>query len=200
MIGARARTRAQSGVPARLLFCGLALAAAIARPAAAQAPRFPDDWLGDWSGTLTTVSAPDSVRNRIPLTLRIAREDTGSALTWRTVFNADTVRGLRDYRLIVRDAARGRYATDERNAILLDETLIAGSLISVFQVGERMLESRYTLRGDTLTHDVTWWSTPPTSVHRGAGANAEEGAEIRTFRVEGRQQAVMTRVRGTRAP
>jgi hypothetical protein len=127
MIGARAR-EAQSA-PARLLFC----------------------WHSRRSHAL---------RRRTPLPRRLARRlvrnahdrraptgaqshrspsaspaDTGSALTWRTVFNADTVRGLRDYRLIVRDAARGRYATDERSAILLDETLIAGSLISVFRSG-----------------------------------------------------------------
>lgn len=181
----------------------LALLTSLALPTAglaAQAPRFPADWLGDWTGTLTTVSAPDSVRSRIPITLRIAREDTGRALTWRTVFNADTVRGLRDYRLVVRDSARGWYATDERNGLLLDETLIAGSLVSVFQVGPRVLESRYTLRGDTLTHDITWWSATPAAVQRGTGANAEQGAEVRTFRVDGRQQAVMTRTPGQRAP
>lgn len=174
--------------------------ALLASEGGAQAPRFPTDWLGEWSGSLTTVSAPDSVRNRIPITLRIAREDTGSALTWRTVFNADTARGLRDYRLVVRDSARGWYATDERNGLLLDETLIAGSLVSVFQVGPRVLESRYTLRGDTLTHDITWWSATPTAVQRGSGANAEQSAEVRTFRVDGRQQAVMTRARRPRSP
>ena len=71
---------------------------------------------------------------------------------------------------------------------MLDESLIAGTLISVFQVGGRVLESRYTLRGDTLTHDITWWNATPTSVQRGNGANAEQGAEISTFRVDGRQR------------
>jgi hypothetical protein len=170
-----------------------ALSLALAPRAHAQPARFPDAWLGRWSGTLVTFGAPDSVRNRVPVTLRIAREDTGSALTWRTVFDADTVRGLRDYRLVVRDAARGLYATDERNGLLLDETYIAGALVSVFQVGGRVLESRYSLRGDTLTHDITWWSATPTATMRGEGANSEAGMEMRTFRVEGRQQAVMTR-------
>lgn len=63
-------------------------------------------WAGRWEGTLTTSSPPDSVRSRIPVTMLIAREHTGTAWTWRTVFNADTVRGLRPCRLVVRDAAR----------------------------------------------------------------------------------------------
>ncbi|MCC7055347.1 MAG: hypothetical protein IT355_18890 [Gemmatimonadaceae bacterium] len=156
-------------------------------------PRFPEAWAGQWSGTLTTYSPPDSVRNRIPISLRIAREPAGGAWTWRTIFNADTVRGNRPYRLVVEDVARGHYATDEGNGVLLDETVIGGMLTSVFQVQSRVLESRYTLRGDTLVHELTWWDITPTRTVKGSGANAEGGAEIRSFRVQGLQRSVMVR-------
>jgi hypothetical protein len=175
----------------------LSMTAALAN-AEAQVPSpttFPASWAGTWEGTLTTWSAPDSVRNRIPLTLTIAREDTGSAYTWRTVFNADTVRGVRPYRLVVRDAGRGIYGTDEGNGLVLEERWLAGALISVFQVGERVLESRYALRGDTLVHDIVWWSAKPVTSMKGEGPNAERGAAVLSFRVEGRQQAMMTRRR-----
>lgn len=164
-----------------------------AAPSQAQA-RFPDAWAGRWQGTLTTTVPPDSVRNRIPLTLLIAREDSGGAWTWRTVFNADTVRGVRPYRLLAQDAARGLYATDERNGIVLDERFVDGMLVSVFQVGDQVLESRYALQGDSLVHDIVWWSATPSSRSRGTGANAERGAEVLSFRVGGRQRAVFTRV------
>ena len=178
-------------------FAVLSTAAALAR-AEAQVPSrttFPASWAGTWEGALTTWSAPDSVRNRIPLTLTIAREDTGSAYTWRTVFNADTVRGVRPYRLVVRDAERGIYGTDEGNGLVLEERWLAGALISVFQVADRVLESRYALRGDTLVHDIVWWSAKPLTSMKGEGPNAERGAAVLSFRVEGRQQAVMTRRR-----
>jgi hypothetical protein len=42
-----------------------------------------------------------------------------------------------------------------------------------------MLENRYTLRGDTLTHDVTWWS-PHLGASRRRGQRRGR-AEIRTF-------------------
>jgi hypothetical protein len=182
---------------------GIAFVATASACASAQGPRrlgaseaaFPAGWAGVWEGTLTTWGAPDSVRNRIPLSLTIAREDTGSAYTWRTVFNADTVRGVRPYRLIVRDGGRGAYGTDEGNGLVLEEQWIGGSLISVFQVGERVLESRYSLRGDTLVHDIVWWSARPVTSMKGEGPNAERGAAVLSFRVEGRQQAVMTRRR-----
>ena len=76
----------------------LTLAAIVPSAAPAPSPHFPEGLVRRLVRDLTTVSPPDSVRTRIPISLRIAREDTGSALTWRTVFNADTVRGLRDYR------------------------------------------------------------------------------------------------------
>lgn len=170
----------------------LALAAA-PRVSAAQST-FPAQWAGRWEGTLTTSAPPDSVRSRLPVTLFIAREDTGSAWTWRTVFNADTVRGVRPYRLVVRDAARGLYATDERNGLELESTWISGTLVSVFQVGSRVLESRHSMHGDTLVHDITWWSATPARRMRGSGANAEQGAEVLSFRVEGRQRAALRRV------
>lgn len=155
--------------------------------------RFPDAWVGHWSGRLTTYGPPDSVRNTIPISLDVAREPSGTAYTWRTIFNADTVRGLRPYRLIVEEASRGRYATDEGNGVLLDETMIGGVLTSVFQVQTRMLESRYAVRGDTLTHELTWWDAAPTRTVTGTGANAEGGSEIRSFRVMGMQRAILVR-------
>lgn len=176
----------------RTLIAGALLCAGVSRTARAQAT-FPDAWTGTWSGTLTTLAPPDSVRNRIPISLEISREASGGGYQWKTIFNADTVRGLRPYRLIVEDAARGRYATDEGNGILLDETWIGGVLTSVFQVQGRVLESRYTVRGDTLTHELTWWDSTPTRTVKGSGANAEGGAEVRSFRVTGMQRSVMTR-------
>jgi hypothetical protein len=154
---------------------------------------FPERWAGRWEGTLTTMSPPDSVRNRISISLTIAREDTGTAWSWRTIFNADTVRGIRPYRLIVRDVARGLFATDEGNGLELEEVLIGETLVSVFQVDGRLLESRYAMHGDSLIHDIIWWSTTPAPRRSGKGPNAERGSEVRSFRVEGRQRAVMTR-------
>lgn len=112
----------------------LLLALSLATHEACAQSSFPAAWAGRWEGTLTTTTPPDSVRNRIPISLLIAREDTGSAWTWRTVFNADTVRGLRPYRLIPRDIRKGWFATDEGNGIELEETWAAGTLISIFQV------------------------------------------------------------------
>ncbi len=154
---------------------------------------FPEAWAGQWTGTLTTYAPPDSVRNRVPVSLLIAREPAGNAWTWRTIFNADSVRGLRDYRLLVRDVSKGWYATDERNGVILEDTFIDGVLISVFQVGEQVLENRMSLRGDTLTQDIIFWSSKPSATSKGSGANAEGGVPITSHRIQGRQLMKFTR-------
>jgi len=171
--------------------------AARAQPRAANGPAagFPDAWVGRWEGELITTTPPDSVRNRVPVAREIAPEAQGGAWTWRTVFNRDTVNGVRPYRLVARDAARGRYVMDEGNGVELEATWVAGTLVSVFQVGSRVLESREEVRGDTLVQDLVWWSATPSGRVRGAGANAEQGAEVLLYRVEGRQRMVMRRVR-----
>lgn len=177
--------------------CLLVVAFAVLVPQVAEGQEpFPRGWVGRWVGTLTTFVPPDSVRNRIPISLDITPlESDPASFEWRTIFNADTVRGLRPYRLIVEDAKKGKYATDERNGVLLDDSYIGGVLTSVFQVQTQVLESRYFVRGDTLTHELSWWNTAPTRTVTGAGANSENGSEIRSFRVLGMQRSVMVRQR-----
>lgn len=184
----------------RILLFGahLGMLALLAPSAQAQGERsasFPGKWLGHWEGTLVTISPPDSVRNNIPITLDIARTADSKRYMWRTVFNRDTVRGLRDYALVVVDPARGYYATDEGNGLTLAETLIGDVLESVFQVGGRVLRSSYQLRGDTLRHQLSWWDAAAIDTMRGSGATGEGGAEVRTFRVAGVQRAVFVRKR-----
>jgi hypothetical protein len=157
---------------------------------------FPSAWAGEWRGTMTHTTPPDSVRLRVPIHLSIAREaGPERAWRWREVFNSDTTRGLKDYRLIERDAATGRYAVDERNGVLLEARLIGDVLESVFEVGDQVLASRYQLRGDTLVHDLSWWPRTPSSRTSGTGPNGEGGMPVMSFEVRGRQRSVMTRVR-----
>ena len=203
MNGSGRRGARNPGAFSRVAAAAVATAMVAATPSALAAQRagsipdstFPAAWVGRWEGEVVTVSPPDSVRSRVPVVRDIAPEPQGGGWTWRTVFNGDTVNGVRPYRLVVRDAARGRYAVDEGNGLELEATWVAGTLISVFQVGGRVLESREEVRGDTLVQDLVWWSAVPSGRMRGAGANAEQGMEVLAYQVEGRQRMVMRRVR-----
>ena len=164
----------------------------VATPVSAQRG-FPASWVGAWRGVLTTMAPPATQRNRIPVTLEIAPEPGGSSYRWRTVFDADTVRGRRDYRLLVRDEALGFYAIDEGNDVVIEATYVDGALVGVFQVGDRVLESRYELRGDTLAHDLTWWSPQTLAPDATRRARGDSTSVVQSFRVSGRQRAVFTR-------
>ncbi|MFN9350730.1 MAG: hypothetical protein ACK53A_14070 [Gemmatimonadota bacterium] len=179
---------------------GLLVAALLLSRSLAAQSRFPDAWAGRWAGTLVTTAPPERERNRVPLTLEIRPDSAPGRWIWRTVFNADTVRGLRDYRLLVVDAAAGRYQTDEGNGIVLEDTWVAGALVSVFRVGPQVLESRYAMVGDTLVHDITWWHPDPTTTTTGRGPNGEGGLPVQSHRVLGRQRATFVRVAGPAAP
>lgn len=178
-------------VPSRLPLI-LAVAWLAPRPLTSQAG-FPAAWVGRWIGTLVTTAPPDRERNRIPVTLEIRPDSVPGRWVWRTVFAGDTVRGLRDYRLVVVDAAAGRYQTDEGNGIVLEDTWVAGALVSVFRVGPQVLESRHAMVGDTLVHDITWWHPDPTSTSTGRGPAGEAGIPVQSHRILGRQRATFVR-------
>jgi hypothetical protein len=154
---------------------------------------FPSTWVGEWHGTLTTTTPPSTTRNQVSVSLRIAREASGDAYAWRTIFDNDSTRGRRDYRLLVRDEALGFYAIDEGNDVVIEATYVDGALVGVFQVGDRVLESRYELRGDTLTHDITWWSPDALGAAGTRRARGDSTSSVQSFRVSGRQRAVLTR-------
>jgi len=178
-----------------LLLCAVAVLRAT--PAAAQtvAPppaAFPDAWIGVWRGTMTIYGAADSVKQTVPVTLSIAHETPGR-YRWRTVYANDTTKSMKDYHLVVLDAAAGRYATDENNGLLIDEQYIGGMLISVFQVGEQMLENRYAMHGDSLVQDLVFWKNTAVRTTGGTGPNGERGTPVMGFRVGGRQRVVLLR-------
>src|SRR5690606_30706067 len=130
-----AQRRSRGGRRTRRVIRAALLCVMLGAPLAAQA-RFPDSWVGSWSGTLTTTMPPDQVRNQIPVSLLIAAEPSGGAYVWRTIFDADSVRGRRDHRLVVRDAAQGFFAIDEGNDVVIEATYVDGALVGVFQVGD----------------------------------------------------------------
>jgi hypothetical protein len=163
-----------------------------AAPAPARASS-PEAWTGTWRGVLTTYGAVDSVKFTVPVTLTIAPLAEAGAYRWRHVYANDSTRNVKDYVLRTIDAAAGRYATDENNGIVLDEQFVGGMLVSVFQVGEQVIENRTEVRGDTLVQDLLAWRRTAVRETRGTGPNGEQGAPVSSFRVTSRQRSVLVR-------
>ena len=105
----------------------------------ARDPAFPDAWLGTWRGTVTASNA-QGVRSTFEMQLTIQRTEDPSRLIWQTIYEGQAGRQVRDYELVVRNSARGEYAIDEKNGIVLEARLLGGALYNWFKIrGARLL-------------------------------------------------------------
>jgi len=95
---------------------------------------FPNDWLGSWSGEVTPHSAAGA-GERFGMRLDIARTDDPARFDWTITYSGSAGTQVRAYSLLVRDAAAGRYAIDERNGIVLEQQLIGGAMYAWFDIG-----------------------------------------------------------------
>ncbi|GAB5519557.1 MAG: hypothetical protein RhofKO_18080 [Rhodothermales bacterium] len=163
-----------------------------ALPASAQPAPLPDAWLGEWHGSMVNLT-PSDTSAAIPVQLRLTRLPDG-VYQFRTVYNDDEQLGLRDYRLIPDDRTAGRFILDEQNGIRLHAQLIAGELITSFQVGDQALVSRYAInQDDQLVHDILFWSTNEPLVTTGTGIAGEGGQPVHTFMPVGVQRTVFSK-------
>jgi hypothetical protein len=96
-------------------------------------PRFPEDWLGSWAGEVTPYSA-NGANDRFGMRLDITRTDDPSCFDWTITYSGSAGTQVRAYSLVVRDAAAGRFAIDERNGIVLEQQLLGDALYSWFDV------------------------------------------------------------------
>lgn len=106
-----------------------------------------EKWYGTWRGTLTLAPPPKNFPSNNPMQLRIAALGAGR---WSWVI-AYAGQPERNYEL--RSLGEG-LVLDERNGILLDAVLEGDELLSVFEVGGRLLLTRYTLSKATLVYET----------------------------------------------
>jgi len=114
------------------------LAGALAGAAGA-AP--PEDWIGHWTGTCR-LAPPHEGLESFPASLTVAPGSTAGALRWRLSYETGQ-RDVRDYELVPVDAAKGHYAIDEKNGLLLDAVLSDGVLYAPFAIADRMIVATY---------------------------------------------------------
>ena len=146
---------------------------------------FPTSWSGVWEGTLS-IAKPGSVREETTMFLAIRPTDDPERFEFR--FRYGREQPQRRYELVVRDAAQGRYAIDEKNGIQVPATYVDGELLSYFSLGESLVLARYRLVGDFLHFDLTQTGRTP-DVSTGGGDVPEVGGHA----VQVVQRAVLSR-------
>lgn len=129
-----------------LLVLGLAAACHVPAPrAAVVAPAgFPAAWAGTWVGELE-VFAASGAQPGATVELVIAPTDDPRRWTWRTTYDGAAGRVVKDYALLVRDAARGEFALDEGGEVELESRYLGGALYTWFDAGDARLTARETV-------------------------------------------------------
>lgn len=157
-----------------------------------ESPQLPEAWLGTWVGEMTNLgrSAPSAP---IDAVLVIQRDQDGT-YSFRTVYNNDEERGLRDYKLVPVAGSSNDFVLDEQNGITLRARLVGGMLIAPFAVGDQRLTSQYGLTAaGTLVHQVLFWSESDVLTTTGTGPAGENGAPVDSYRLSGIQRTTFTK-------
>lgn len=130
------------------------LATLAAQQATASPPVLPDEWRGQWRGTLAIAGASGQT---IPMGLDIEAVEGRDAMTWRIIYGEGDRRQVRNYELLPGEAP-GRLVIDEKNGIVLDARLEGAVMVSVFEAQGTTLVARYELAGDELRYEILSWS------------------------------------------
>lgn len=164
-----------------LLFFALAVTALTN----AQNINFPGDYAGTWKGTLE-IYGTSGIRT-VPMELQIAATENTSRWIWKTTYDNKDVR---DYELVVVDAAKGKYQIDENNGILLDLQLFGNKSFSCFEVQGYQLYNSYTFSKDTIIFEITT-STINQAIKSGNGT--EESPTVTSYPQTGYQKAILSK-------
>jgi hypothetical protein len=136
----------------RLLFLSLMLLGILQTSFAQKT--FVDQCLGQWKGMMYIYSRSKLV-DSVLVRFTAAPTDKPDAWTWKTEYISEKLPMVKDYVLRVKDAAKGRYVTDEGDGIELSEYVFGNKMYSVFETGGILLTSSYELRGRELIFEVT---------------------------------------------
>lgn len=126
-----------------LLLAPLAACSVVPPPAApAWLPPALVPFLGDFRGTMRSHGAAGV--QQVPMRLEVATIDgVADRLRFALHYGEGATAQVRDYRLVVADAAAGRYLIDEQNGIELAVLCRDDELVSVFSVQGQTLVTRY---------------------------------------------------------
>lgn len=156
-------------------------------PAAAAVPSPFRPFVGRHRGTMRMLGAQGE--QRVPMGLDVLPVPGEPAmLTWVLRYGDGGQAQVRDYRLLVDDAAAGRCRIDERNGIVLPARLFGDELVSIFVVPGQTLVVRY--RAVPGGVDFVLEAFDPAKA-------AAAGADVRGVAEFSRQQAEL---RSTNAP
>ena len=158
----------------------------------AQDSNFPKAWEGIWKGELTAYTANNTIKMKIPMELHILPIDS-TKWTWKIVYSfKDKPKDERNYELIIKEKAKGHYAIDEKDGIILDSYYIHDTFFSSFAVEGTEIISKDHLEGKNLVYEMIEKKTKEIAV---TGGTSKDVLPVSSFEVTGYYKAVLKRVK-----
>jgi len=115
---------------------------------------FGDQCLGNWEGTMY-LYGKGQLRDSVAVQLSVQKTTSPDTWSWKTSYLSKTQPMVKDYKLILKDAATNSYVTDEGDGIVLKDYLFHNKLYSVFETQGILLTASYELIGDQLIFEVS---------------------------------------------
>jgi photosystem II stability/assembly factor-like uncharacterized protein len=181
------------------LLVSLAVLAGIANPAVAVVDPpaggadFPESWFGQWAGDARVVGGASDMRFRMELI--VGPGPSADRYQWTIVYDGAAGRQERRYELLVRDRAKGLYAIDEKNGIVIESRFLDGALHGLFEVEGTRIATRESLVGLGGNAEAIEVEMVVTSVGDPSVSGGDGGApEVRSWAPKSIQRATLRRV------
>jgi len=115
---------------------------------------FPEDYLGQWEGTLDIYSGNRKIMD-VQMSLFIDETNKKDTFLYNLVYKGEGQEpDTRNYLLIVEDKENGKYKIDEQNTVVLPMQLFGRKLISSFVVEGSAVHFLYTLMNQQIWVEV----------------------------------------------
>ncbi|MFM2016398.1 MAG: hypothetical protein RL007_54 [Bacteroidota bacterium] len=154
------------------------------------AQSFPDQFIGNWKGKLNIYQGP-KLAQTINVALDVMPLDSGR-YDWVITYG-DSGKDVRPYMLIPVDTAKGHWAIDEKDGIVLDIFVTGKKFTSTFAVMGSAVQVCYWIEGEELCMEI--WSFNEKPDHK-SGLGTEEVPEVNVYKFSGYHFAKMQKVKG----
>ena len=115
---------------------------------------FPEKCLGIWTGTMHIYNR-GSLVDSVTIKLNVTRTNAPDTFVWKTEYLSEKFPMVKDYKLVISDAGKGVFITDEGDGIILMDYLFENKLYSVFETQGILLTSTYEWLGNKIIFEVT---------------------------------------------
>lgn len=162
-----------------LLFCVTAFA-----------QKFPDAYVGYWRGDLSIYKGSKVVQT-VKFGLDVFPADSGR-YDWIITYG-DSAQDRRPYLLVPVDTAKGHWAIDEDNGIVIDMYITGSKVTSLFAVEGNVIQISYWREGDELVMELFAY---PEKEQSKTGKGTEESPDVKVWKFTGYQLGRMKLQKG----